>query len=690
MCRACRAFCGGPSVCLKLASGSLNREDVFNEEPSLVPCRQKCGEVYCTVECEQDFWKCHSLICTGAIKDDSHPLLEWKRHAIVNNEIFLLVGDVLSAILVYPELKGVYTDFTMVPWWTVATLPFVDKPLGFSESSVLDSSCRTLCEESADLFNQALQLHGVETELITPLFIAQIIGAFEQNSIGIRARHPLCREIVDNGELRSQQLQDVVRCLEKANFIGEGGCEDDACEDEVCGDDAQGEGDNGSEMTEEESEDDVGGGEMNVENQGNYTPDEIAGLLASLDIDEREGDDDLGALFAPLDGTAMFSTTCKMNHSCNPNVVVVYRGLKWNEPLVAQCIATRDIEPGEELCISYVDVNQPVEARGRELANYGFECSCEKCYAERNETFCDDETANYTSDAEMSVENDDIAYEENDDELEDTTRGEQALRERLEELQSVADLSPYASIPTDIFSEAQYFVVKLGSTALASLDQSSEIADDLLSCLAAAKLSHFGACSSTGSKLENQLSKLVESNGLWPGVVYQDVFFVAAVVASLGFAHSGRFLMAQALLDKATTLGLKRHLIESFFDFVELHSNEMHRGVLVAASVLCEGPAVSSAVQGLSKPIRFGVPEFPGTVGASSSTSKANAFILRGYACHWDAVSLWRYVMCSLVVCSFAFHYSSIVSDRCRGLHRCTVIVCYQLKLPRSATVIQT
>lgn len=627
-------------MCLKLASGSLKREDVFNEEPSLVPCRQKCGEVYCSVECEHDFWKCHSLLCTGPIKDENHPLLEWKRHAILNNEIFLLVGDVVSAILAFPELKGAYTDFTMVPWWTVATLPFVDNPMGFSEARALDSSCRSLCEESAYHLNQVLKLQGVETELITPLFIAQIIGAFEQNSIGIRARHPLCRDILEDIELRSHQLQEVVRCLEKAGFIGEGGCEDDACEDEACDNTSDGKGDNGSEMMTEDNNDDVDGGEQNKESQWNYTSDEIAGFLASLNIDEREGEDDLGAVFPPLDGTAMFSTTCKMNHSCDPNVVVVYRGLKWHEPLVAQCIAKCDIELGEELCISYVDVNEPVEVRQRELANYGFNCSCVRCCAELNGEFCN-EAASHTSDEQMSVDDDDIVDEDDNDELEHAGRGEEALRERLDELKSTADLSPCASIPAHILLEAKSFVVQRGTAVLSSLDQSSEIANDLVNCLAAAKSNHFGACVNAGSKLETQLSKFLEQNGSWAGVVHQEVFWVAAVATSIGLAHGGGFLRAQTLLDKAAALGQEQYSIESFLSFVQRHANEMYRGALVAVSVECHGPELRSAVQGLSKPIRFEVSEFRGSLTVSSSLSEANPFALRGYASHWDAVSRW-------------------------------------------------
>mgnify|MGYP006197831211 CR=1 FL=1 len=94
--------------------------------------------------------------------------------------------------------------------------------------------------------------------------------------------------------------------------------------------------------------------------------------------------DDLDALFNPLDGTAMFSTACKMNHSCDPNVVVLYRTRNWGEPLAAHMVAVKDICAGEELCISYIEAWETLENRTKALADYGFVCQCAKCESERN------------------------------------------------------------------------------------------------------------------------------------------------------------------------------------------------------------------------------------------------------------------------------------------------------------------
>jgi SET domain-containing protein len=59
-------------------------------------------------------------------------------------------------------------------------------------------------------------------------------------------------------------------------------------------------------------------------------------------------------LFTPLDGTALFSTLCKINHSCDPNVKVKYAFTR-EYGLVATLTALKDIITGAELLQSYID-----------------------------------------------------------------------------------------------------------------------------------------------------------------------------------------------------------------------------------------------------------------------------------------------------------------------------------------------
>lgn len=75
-------------------------------------------------------------------------------------------------------------------------------------------------------------------------------------------------------------------------------------------------------------------------------------------------------------GCGLFSTFSLINHSCRPNLSIKFRGTK----LIL--IANRDIEPGEELFISYgVDETTSSRVARKQYLknNYFFDCSCVAC-----------------------------------------------------------------------------------------------------------------------------------------------------------------------------------------------------------------------------------------------------------------------------------------------------------------------
>ena len=132
-------------------------------------------------------------------------------------------------------------------------------------------------------------------------------------------------------------------------------------------------------------------------------------------------------LFPPLDGTAFYSLVCRINHSCDPNVMVRYAepdlpmqpqqlpppvpssssfpsssSLRVGEcaatanrpkqgrasahpamPLSARMVALRPIVEDEELLQSYIDQFQPLRSRQQALEDYGFSCACSKCAAQQ-------------------------------------------------------------------------------------------------------------------------------------------------------------------------------------------------------------------------------------------------------------------------------------------------------------------
>lgn len=71
-----------------------------------------------------------------------------------------------------------------------------------------------------------------------------------------------------------------------------------------------------------------------------------------------------------------------LNHSCSPNVSV--RHLEQRTALSRiTLVARRDLSPGEELFITYVNPDLPLEQRRRQLLEWGFgDCLCSRCLEE--------------------------------------------------------------------------------------------------------------------------------------------------------------------------------------------------------------------------------------------------------------------------------------------------------------------
>ncbi|XP_062857190.1 N-lysine methyltransferase SMYD2-B [Trichomycterus rosablanca] len=73
-------------------------------------------------------------------------------------------------------------------------------------------------------------------------------------------------------------------------------------------------------------------------------------------------------------GSAVFPDVALMNHSCCPNVIVTYRGI------LAEVRAVKQINKGEEIFTSYIDLLYPTEDRMERLRDsYYFTCDCTEC-----------------------------------------------------------------------------------------------------------------------------------------------------------------------------------------------------------------------------------------------------------------------------------------------------------------------
>lgn len=79
----------------------------------------------------------------------------------------------------------------------------------------------------------------------------------------------------------------------------------------------------------------------------------------------------LAALHLPegVQGTALYSLQSCMNHSQDPNA----RAMKEDYDMDGRAVicAVRDIAPGEEVCISYIDLSAPESEQRQALLDYG-------------------------------------------------------------------------------------------------------------------------------------------------------------------------------------------------------------------------------------------------------------------------------------------------------------------------------
>ncbi|KAF9652312.1 SET domain-containing protein [Thelephora ganbajun] len=97
-------------------------------------------------------------------------------------------------------------------------------------------------------------------------------------------------------------------------------------------------------------------------------------------------------------GLAVSPALSLFNHSCEPNAVLVFpgspRGDKSSPSMQLVCI--RDINPGDEIVISYVDTTLPYDRRRAQLKDaYGFDCVCPLCQRSENQLHVDPRAATY-------------------------------------------------------------------------------------------------------------------------------------------------------------------------------------------------------------------------------------------------------------------------------------------------------
>lgn len=113
------------------------------------------------------------------------------------------------------------------------------------------------------------------------------------------------------------------------------------------------------------------------------------------------------------EGTGLYELQAIINHSCEPNVQILFD----NNCFQLSIVALRDIQPNEEMLSSYLNECQLSSSRHtrRKILreNYLFTCDCVRCEKEIDQP-------DVTSDEDEELEEDDEdEYEDIDDEDDD-------------------------------------------------------------------------------------------------------------------------------------------------------------------------------------------------------------------------------------------------------------------------------
>lgn len=200
---------------------------------------------------------------------------------------------------------------------------------------------------------------GVEA-LFTEDFLGRVMGAFELNDIAVDVSGHLLSYL-----MTVESAPESVRSGAMATLAPLMSAIATATKEKAKHDDEE-HGDESDESGDDDDDEDVELADAKADDAGAAT--------AAAGADDSKTAESGGAgdgtwpsnwreLIPSCKGTALFPVLASLNHSCEPNCLVMYvRGFR-----APALIAARDIANGEELTLSYIDEDAPYDERQHEL-----------------------------------------------------------------------------------------------------------------------------------------------------------------------------------------------------------------------------------------------------------------------------------------------------------------------------------
>lgn len=358
--------------------------------------------MYCSEACrDAHFRHSHNLLCTGPIQQEDHPLIRFKYHALEHTDTLLLAAQVLAHLVNRsrasgggPEaLRGLIAElmvFCHAPF-TQACRP----PPGRERDVEFVAHTDGLIAEAARLLRAAFEIHAPAEAAVLfehgPALLSEVLGLFEYNNIDVEVNsmlapffaskvQALAASCTSNPQVAAE-LQAVERLLREKEWMMR--C---AWGEETTGiyeDDGEAPSGPDSSMT-AELDGDAAMGEGDAAAGDLYDPKVSSALMAEVgaEVGRMSLEQLVQAPWPTVHGTALFVTVARINHSCVPNLKIEFH----RNSAVLTAIALRPLKAEEELCISYIRQEADVKTRRRQLLEYGFTCSCEKCLQEDSGT----------------------------------------------------------------------------------------------------------------------------------------------------------------------------------------------------------------------------------------------------------------------------------------------------------------
>eukprot|EP00124_Ichthyophonus_hoferi_P003805 Ihof_evm1s356 gene=Ihof_evmTU1s356 len=319
--------------------GDINPNQLISP---IFQCIHGCGAIYCSEKCrEKAFEEYHALLCPR--EKDNHPW--WTLYEFCNetNDVFLLVARALSKVILRYERNGgdmeaaqqCFQYVWKAPWWEV-----VGQSEEMDQEEYL-AAFHSLVDDATSLLRNLLPYKPAYKQIINAEYISKMVGMFEMNNAHLSVSSPLNDYLLKASELADSMSasdnMEIELLVDSLTIM---------LEDE-------------KEMANDEA--DNGKTPLGMGKGKGKQP-------MSNDAEEEEEED----MFFACEGNALYCIQACLNHSCCPNVALLKGETDLDGSVVVR--ALKDINEGDELCISYIEENDSLETRRAVLKDYLFEC----------------------------------------------------------------------------------------------------------------------------------------------------------------------------------------------------------------------------------------------------------------------------------------------------------------------------